>query len=65
MAEIQKCSTCYRMKPAGDYINHFIHPRTGKEGATCAECIIKRSERGKLKPRSTRRGGTGTRRATG
>ena len=39
MAETKFCSSCSKTKPAGD----FIHPRTGKDGATCAECIIKRS----------------------
>ena len=39
MAETKYCSSCSKTKPAGD----FIHPRTGKDGATCAECIIKRS----------------------
>ena len=39
------CSSCSKTKPAGD----FIHPRTGKEGATCAECIIKRSAAAKRK----------------
>jgi hypothetical protein len=33
------CSSCSKTKPADE----FIHPRTGKDGATCAECIIKRS----------------------
>ena len=39
MSETKYCSSCSKTKPAGD----FIHPRTGKDGATCAECIIKRS----------------------
>ncbi len=33
------CSSCSRTKPPGD----FIHPRTGKDKKTCAECIMKRS----------------------
>ena len=39
MAETKYCSSCSKTKPADE----FIHPRTGKDGATCAECIIKRS----------------------
>ena len=39
MQGTKHCSSCKNTKPAGD----FIHPRTGKDGATCAECIIKRS----------------------
>ena len=39
MAETKFCSSCSKTKPADE----FIHPRTGKDGATCAECIIKRS----------------------
>ena len=39
MEDTKYCSSCSKTKPAGD----FIHPRTGKDGATCAECIIKRS----------------------
>ena len=39
MSETKYCSSCSKTKPADE----FIHPRTGKDGATCAECIIKRS----------------------
>ena len=39
MSETKYCSSCSRTKPAGD----FIHPRTGKDKKTCAECIMKRS----------------------
>ena len=39
MQDTKYCSSCKKTKPAGD----FIHPRTGKDKKTCAECIMKRS----------------------
>ena len=39
MQDTKYCSSCKNTKPAGD----FIHPRTGKDKKTCAECIMKRS----------------------
>ena len=45
MQGTKHCSSCKNTKPAGD----FIHPRTGKDKKTCAECIMKRSAAAKRK----------------
>ena len=45
MQDTKYCSSCKNTKPTGD----FIHPRTGKDKKTCAECIMKRSAAAKRK----------------